>query len=481
MTDVTSTSSKYAHSSADLFGHPKGLYVLCMTEMWERFSYYGMRTLLVYYMIKELLYTQARSSEIYGIYTGLVYFTPLFGGILADKFWGQRKSILFGGLLMALGEFLMVFHATFIPALVCLIIGTGAFSPNLAAQVGNLYKEDDPRLDSAYSIYYLGVNVGAMFSPLICGTLAESFARDGKWMYHYGFLAAGIGMVIGLTVYYFGSKKYLLTSPRVREIDKKAGQAANNKSVNNFKNEEIYLSTGRVKRFIKKIAKGLTKGELAGIIAIITLAFFNILFWGVYEQQGNTLAIWTEQATTNRHLFGAAFPAMPVTWFQSVNPLFIIILTPILVAFWDWQARRGKAMSSVFKMGLGCVLLGASFLFMIKAAGIAQTHGSASAWWFVGCILVLTIGELFLSPIGLSLVMKIAPARMVSMMMGVWFLASFFGNYMSGFLGTYWEKMGQVSFFWMLLVLAFIAGIAIFLLLKPIKWAISIREEELAN
>jgi proton-dependent oligopeptide transporter, POT family len=417
--------------------HPAGLYVLFFTEMWERFSYYGMRSLLVYYMIKHLAYSQAQASNVYGLYTGFVYFTPFFGGLLADRLLGQRRTVIIGAVLMAIGHFFMAFEFLFYPALVVLILGNGCFKPNIATQVGSLYEPGDHRRDRAFSIFYVGINLGAFFSPLVCGTLGEVYG------WHYGFSAAGVGMVIGLAVYLWGQK---------------------------------YLAADNVmKRAATKTQdEPLTKADKNKIVALMVLCLLNIVFWGVYEQQGNTLALWAD-ANTDRHIFsflGIGWE-MPASWFQAVNPAMIFLFTPFIVKFWGWQARRGSEPSSVSKMAIGCMLLGLSFLVMIGGARAYQSGGMASPWWLMGCFVMLTIGELYLSPVGLSLVTKVAPVKMVSMMMGMWFLSSFFGNYMTGWLGTFWEKMSKENFFIMLAALSFATSLVFALLKNPLKKAIS--------
>lgn len=414
--------------------HPAGLYVLFFTEMWERFSYYGMRALLVYYMTKHLQFTQEKSSQVYGLYTGFVYFTPLFGGMLADKYFGQRKTVILGGVLMAIGHFLMAFESMFFPALVFLILGNGAFKPNISTQVGNLYAPGDHRRDSAFSIFYMGINLGAFFSPLVCGTLGEVYG------FHYGFGAAGIGMVIGLLIYLWGQKH--LAPDNV--MKKKAAH------------EDQALHAP------------LTQDDKSKILALVVLCLFNIVFWATYEQQGNTLALWAD-ANTDRMIFGWE---MPASWFQSFNPAMIFAFTPLVTGLWARQDRRGKEPSSIGKMAIGCFLLGASFLVMIPATQAYASGQKASIGWLVGCTFLLTMGELYLSPVGLSLVTKLAPARMVSMLMGMWLLSSFFGNYLSGFIGTFWEKMSKENFFFMLSGLSFAAGFAFLIVLKPLKRAI---------
>ncbi len=441
-----------------LFGHPAGLYVLFCTEMWERVCYYGMRALLVLYLADYLILgarsgsihvfgfsalergiqsvfgpmaVQPLASQIYGLFTAFVYFTPFFGGMLADRVLGQRKCVVLGAILMAAGQFLMMMDSMFLVALVVLILGNGCFKPNISTQVGSLYPPGDPRRDRAYTTFYVGVNLGAFISPLICGTLGQVYG------WRYGFGAAGVGMLIGLAIY-LGGQRYLaqdeLTRTREASVEKRA----------------------------------LTPAEWKAIAGLAVLCMLNVVFWGVYEQQGNTMQLFADR-NTDWHVFGWQ---MPSTWFQSVNPMFIFLLTPFLNMLWSWQSGRGKEPSSVNKMAIGCFLLGISFfplMFITAGLGPAQR---ISFLWLVGSTVFYTIGEIYLSPIGLSLVTKVAPARLVSMMMGAWYLSSFFGNYLCGFLGTFYEKMSRPTFFLMLIALGVGAGMAILALSKPLKNAV---------
>jgi proton-dependent oligopeptide transporter, POT family len=437
--------------------HPPGLYILFSTEMWERFSFYGMRAILVYYMTKFLFVTgnapsvpgyefiktsleslfgplsvQALSSHIYGLYTGFVYFTPFFGGLVADRWLGQRKAVIVGGLLMAAAEFMLMAPRLFFPALIMLILGNGFLKPNISTQVGALYEKGDHRRDRAFSVFYVGINLGATFSPLVCGTLGE---RTG---WHWGFFAAGIGMIAGLIIYLAGRKKLAPDLVMQRTDSQKLNR------------RDPLTATDR-----KKIG------------ALVILCLLNVVFWGVYEQQGNTLALWVD-ANTDRCIFGWE---MPASWFQSFNAIMIVAFTPLVLAFWRRQEKRGKEPSSVAKMGFGCILLGLSFLVLIPQATNVAGGGKASLWSLTLCTAIFTVGELYLSPVGLSLVTKLAPPRMVSMLMGMWFLSSFIGNYLCGYIGTYWEKMPHGSFFLMLTALACGAGVCMFALLGPLKKA----------
>ncbi|MGA2960554.1 MAG: peptide MFS transporter [Candidatus Korobacteraceae bacterium] len=447
-----------ARMQKTILGHPVGLFVLFFTEMWERFSYYGMRALLVLYMVNYLIHrvetgssyvfgfaplrhaiesvfgpmtVQPLSSEIYGLYTGFVYLTPFFGGMLADRLLGQRKTVVVGGVLMAIGHFLMAVESMFLVALCFLILGNGCFKPNISTQVGSLYPPGDPRRDRAFTIFYMGINLGAFFSPLVCGTLGQLYG------WHYGFAAAGFGMVSGLVLYLWG-QRYLAPD-----------------------------QLARARQTHTEPAK-LTPAEWKAIIGLVVLCMLNVVFWGVYEQQGNTMQLFADR-NTDWHIFGWE---MPSTWFQSINPMFIFLFTPLLNLFWGWQSSRSKEPESITKMAMGCVLLGVSFLPLIYITAGLRPDQRISFLWLVGGTVIYTVGELYLSPIGLSLVTKVAPARLVSMLMGMWFLSSFFGNFLSGYLGTFYEKMSRESFFLMLTALGVAAGLAIFALRSPLRKAI---------
>ena len=445
-------------SPKTIFGHPAGLLVLFFTEMWERFSYYGMRALLVLYMVDYLikraqdgtvhvvgfsaiqhtleavfgpLAVQPLASQIYGLYTAFVYLTPLFGGMLADRILGQRKTVVIGAVLMSIGHFLMAVESMFLPALVFLILGNGCFKPNLTTQVGGLYPEGDPRLDRAYTIYYAGINLGAFLSSLVCGTLGQVYG------WHYGFGAAGVGMVLGLVIYLAG-QRFLAPDSLAKA---KAGQ------------------------FEKT---PLTGAQWKAIFGLVVLCVLNIVFWTVYEQGGNTLQLFADR-NADWHILGFVVPS---TWYQMLNAMFIFMMAPALNVLWGWQARRRTEPSSVIKMAMGCTFLGLSFLPLIFVTrGMADTT-RISVLWLVGNQLIYTLGEMYLSPIGLALVVKVAPARMVSMLMGLWFLSSFFGNYMAGYVGTFYERLSHPSFFIVLLGLAVGAGLAIFALQRPLKNAV---------
>jgi proton-dependent oligopeptide transporter, POT family len=416
----------------EFFGHPIGLFVLFFTEMWERFSYYGMRSLLVFYMIKHLHFSQAGATQIYGLYTGLVYLTPLFGGIVADRWWGQRKTVIVGAVLMALGHFLMAWESLFFVALFFLILGNGAFKPNISTQVGGLYEAGDPRRDRAFGIFYMGVNLGALGSPLVCGTLGELYG------WHYGFGAAGVGMVAGLLIYLSGER---WLGPDTFVQSRQRGENAPADS---------------------------TAQEKTRVWSLMALCLISVAFWAAYEQQGNTIALWAD-AQTDRFILGWEFPA---SWIQSLNPAFVLLLTPFVTTLWARQSGRDREPSAPAKMAIGSFLLAASFVVMTVAADLHAVHGTrVSVSWLIVFTLLATLGELYVSPVGLSLVTKLAPARMVSMMMGIWFTSSFFGNYAAGCLGLFWGTMPKDLFFLMVAIIAGMAGSAILLCIRPLRRA----------
>jgi proton-dependent oligopeptide transporter, POT family len=375
--------------------------------------------------------TQPFASQIYGLYTGLVYLTPLFGGLIADRLLGQRRTVIIGATLMAAGHFMMAFENLFLIALTTLILANGAFKPNIATQVGGLYAPGDQRRDLAYSIFYVGINVGAFLAPLVCGTLGE------EWGWHYGFMAAGVGMTIGLAV-------YLYALPLLPPDERHRLQAAGLDQ------------------------QPLDRSQWRSIAALAVLFVPTTLFFATYEQQGNTIALWADTYTDRTIDLVVWHGEIPVTWFQALNPLMIFAFTPLVIALWSWQARHGGAPSTITKMALGCFGVALSFLIMVGAAWVA--HGDEASWWWLFAFFVfITVGELYLSPISLSLVSKVAPARMLSMMMGLWLATSFTGNFIAGWLGSFWSTMDKISFFLMLAGIAAFAGVVIFAFNRPLK------------
>jgi POT family proton-dependent oligopeptide transporter len=432
-------------------GHPKGLYFLFFTEMWERFSYYGMRAIFILFMTKVLLMNDADASQIYGSYTGLVYLTPLLGGYLCDKFLGNRRSIVIGGILMAIGQFFMFFSASagagagvglMWIGLTSLIIGNGFFKPNISTMVGQLYPANDRRIDSAFTIFYMGINLGAFFSPLICGSM------DFKW----GFFAAGVGMLIGLAAFIMFQKKYLVSEEGIeiglpiKKLDAKSyglilGSIAivffmlNFKQMFNSDTDIIsYLIFGAIilMPIIILSDKSLTKVERDRIIVIFILAFFVIFFWGAFEQAGASLTLFADRQT-ERHLFGWE---MPASYFQSINPLAVIALAPVFTLIWGFLYVRKLEPSSPKKMALGLGLVSLGYLIIAIAVKGIGIDDKVSMGWLFALYIVHTMGELSLSPIGLSMVSKLAPLRLSSLMMGTWFLANAAANKFAGILSS---------------------------------------------
>ena len=487
---------KPAPPEGSWFGHPKGLSVLFLTETWERMSYYGMRSLLVLYMVNHLftrqsigdhvfglaplrralesgfgvLSPQALASHVYGLYTGFVYLTPIFGGFLADRVIGRRKAVIVGGALMAIGHFLMAIESMFLVALMVLIVGNGCFKPNIVTQVGGLYAPGDPRRDRAFSVFYVGVNLGAFLAPLVCGTLGQVVG------WHYGFAAAGVGMLLGLAFYFFNQDKLpvepLPEAPPMTPVVGVTAMIVGVPLAIVGLLALLALPTAVPLAFAVLIVGfaiagmiRLPRDERARVMAIAVACLVTTAFWAGYEQQGNTLQLWADQSTTWPTFWGFSIPS---TWYQSFNPFLIWIIVPVLNLFWIWQSRLGTEPSSLVKMAIGCLLLGAGFIVMYIASLDMPPGSQRSILWLLSATVVFTLAELYLNPVGLSFVTKVAPARMASMIMGAWFLANFAGNYLSGYLGTYYEKIPHSQFFLMLSAIGFVAGLVLYALNRPL-------------
>ena len=399
------------------FGQPRGLTILFLTNMWEQFSYYGMRALLVYYMTKQLLISQGTSSVIYGAYTATAYFTPIVGGVIADRYLGKRKAVIIGASIMAVGHFMMAFEVLFYVALGTIALGNGLFLPSLPSQINDLYKRDDPRRGWAYNVYYVGINIGGFLAPLICGTLGELYG------WHYGFGAAGIGMIAGLLIYLTG-QRYLPPEP-ARNVAPPVG--------------------------VSKVRLGRET-----IVALVAVALSVTVFRGAYEQVGNTVALWADAGVDRR---AGAF-VIPMTWFISLNPLFVIMMTPMLLAYWSRRAAKGHDQTPARRMAFGALLVAAAYLML---AGAAWLSGSAPApWaWLFAFFVLFTFGELFILPTGLGLFARLAPPGMGATTVAAWFLAIFSGSLAAGFVGTLWSDMSHAAFF---ALLAGLAGVSALLL-----------------
>ncbi len=403
-----------------LFGQPRGLTVLFLTEMWEKFSFFGMRALQVYYMTKQLHFSQADASLIYGLYAGGVYLTPIFGGMVSDRWLGRRRAILIGGALMAAGHFAMAFEPLFFTALTLIALGNGLFLPNLPSQVGDLYAHDDPRRGGAYNVYYVGVNLGALLAPLVCGTLGELYG------WHVGFGAAGVGMCLGLAIYALNGRWLPPDAPRAESL-----------------------------------AASAQRDHGASVLPLLGVALAVIVFRSAYEQSGNTLAIWAD-TQADRQLLGLT---IPVTWMQSLNPLFVFLFTPLVVAGWRRAAARGREPSAIVKMALGASGVALSYAML---AAVAQQAGATPvhAGWLLSFFALYTLGELYILPVGLGLFARLAPPGMGATVIAAWFLASFGGNLLSGVVGRVYEAMGAPAFFALLAGIATAAALAL-LALRP--------------
>lgn len=455
-------------------GHPKGLYVLFLTEMWERFSYYGMRAMFVLYMVKCLLLTKEDASQIYGSYTGLVYLTPLLGGYIADRYWGNRRSIVLGSGVMALGQFLMFVSACFYTSvsarwlmfagLGLLILGNGFFKPNISSMVGDLYDKDDSRRDSAYTIFYMGVNVGAMIAPLWCGFVSNGESPEGfKW----SFLSAAVGMLIGGVTFMLFKNKYLHTpdgaaigvkpesKPSVEKKQKQSGRALCGYALlcavlfttfyltgSDVIGAAIYSVSITVPLMII-FDRSLTVIERKRIGVIYAITFFVIFFWAAYEQSGASLTFFADEQT-DRVIFGWE---MPASYFQSFNPILIVLLVPVFNVLWSYLHRRGLEPAATMKQAVGLLMLAAGYLVIAIGVDGISDGMKVSMMWLASLYLMCTIGELCLEPIGLSIVNRLSPARFSSLLMGVWFLSSAAANKFAGALSGLYPAEGKTTEF----------------------------------
>lgn len=555
-------------------GHPKGLYVLFVTEMWERFSYYGMRAIFTLYMTKALLFDKAFSSDIYGSYTGLVYLTPLLGGYMADRYWGNRKSIIIGGFLMAIGQFLMFTSGMFYQevgfssmvmytGLAFLIFGNGFFKPNISTMVGQLYPKGDKRVDSAFTIFYMGINLGAFLSPLVCGTLGDTGRpEDFKW----GFLAAGTGMLLSTLIFIWLKNHYIVT-PEGKQIgvapnrDRETADIDTTKEVaQEFSKGQMYtwigialglfglfywLNFGLIGSFIFSLTiaapgfiisdRTLSKEERERIWVIYIIAFFVIFFWSAFEQAGASLTYFAEEQTDRdinlnltpavlyglltigililgwllnmirvkmngekkgvKELFmlllgagvvlcaygyskvgseGLYLQTIPTSFFQSINAIAIVIFAPLFAMMWTALGNKNREPASPYKQAMGLFLLALGYL--VIAFGVKDVSSRVSMMWLVSLYTIHTFGELCLSPIGLSMVNKLAPVKFASLLMGVWFLSTAAANKFAGVLSGLYPENGiekhfigirindLYDFFMIFVIMAGLASIILFFL-----------------
>jgi POT family proton-dependent oligopeptide transporter len=434
-----------------LLGHPRGLFLLFMTEMWERFSFYGLRALLVLYAVAAtnaanpgLGWDSVQALTLYAWYTGLIYFTPLFGGWLADNFIGQRKAVIIGGLVMALGQFALAsplgtmgtspawsldalgiaFPETatsFYVGLFLMVIGNGFFKPNISTMVGELYQQGDARRDGAFTIFYMGINVGAFLAPLVCSTLGE----DPAYGWRVGFFAAGIGMLLSVIIQLAFAQRY------IGDIGREPAAARSLKLAGGTK-------------------QPLTPDERDRLRVIFVIFIFVVMFWAAFEQAGGLLNLFADKYT-DREI--GSF-TVPTGWFQSLNPLFIVLLAPFFSMLWSRLGERGKNPKTPVKMYIGLLQVALGFIFLVVAVFEMQRTGDMKSGmiWLVLGYLFHTAGELCISPVGLSMITKLAPLRLGSLMMGVWFMINFVANTLAGYIGAFSEHMGEYP--WMVSIAA---------------------------
>jgi len=438
-TRMTSSIGTNPPVRTDWFGQPRGLTVLFLTETWDTFSFYGMRALLVLYMTKHLMMSQQSASWVYGSYAAMIYLTPVFGGIIADRWLGRRAAVLLGGSIMAAGHFMMAFESMLLPALATIAIGNGLFLPSLPSQIDSLYEREDPRRKSAYNVYYFGVNLGALAAPVVIGTIGELFG------FHWGFAIAGLGMIVGMAIYVAGSR-YLPPDNR-KTVGAKGGPNAESNSTVKPPLERSVI----VRRYA----------------LLLTIAAVIVIFRGAYEQLGNTVALWADGSVDRA--VGASLK-IPVTWFQSLNPLMVLLLTPLFVAWWTSQARSGREPSSAAKMTAGAAIVGLSYLMVAGVSAWAQQRGVLMAWpWLVLFMTIMTAGELFILPIGLGLFGRLAPEGLGATTIAVWFSAGVLGNLLAGWIGTWWTPLGPINFFAVVGGVALVSALGLAILIPRVR------------
>ena len=425
-----------------LFGHPTGLYILFFTEMWERFSYYGMRALFVLFLVAETTssnagfgWTNEEALALYGTYTMLVYLASVPGGWVADRLLGQRKTVMLGGALLCIGHAVLAFNSEIAFYIGCLfiILGVGGLKPNISSMVGGLYKPKDERRDIGFYIFYMGINIGGFLAPILCGYIGE------KYNWHYGFGLAAIGMLLGQGVYLWG-QKYLV-------------HVGNKMSVKNEADRVL------LERPLTKIEKDRVKVLLISFLLII-------LFWAAFEQAGGLMNLYASQKT-DRNFFGLF--EIPASVFQSVNSFFIITLATAVGAFWVRWKKKGKEASSIFKIALGLVIMALGFGFMAAASAQYAQEGSSAMYWVILAFLFHTVGELCASPVSLSYITKLAPLKYASIIMGLYWAATGLGNKVAGKIGELSQSLGEFEIFLGIAIIWSIIGLLVIAVLKPLK------------
>jgi POT family proton-dependent oligopeptide transporter len=488
--------------------HPKGLYVLFATEMWERFNYYGMRAILVLFLVKAMAFNQIDASQVYGSYTGLIYLTPLLGGYIADRYWGNKRSIIAGGLVMAIGEFVLFFCGhfydnaalampLFYTGLGCMIAGNGFFKPNISSMVGQLYQKGDSKIDAAYTIFYMGINTGGALGPIVCGFFGDTGNNgDFKW----AFLAGGVAMLLSVITQIIFQKKYLVDADGVSigDAPKDAPKILQKIPVmigllfllSLITIALVYIDIKVVSYlfwlliacilliafiiFSDKSLDGIQKKKVA---VLFTVSFFVIFFWSAFEQAGASLTFFASE-NTQRDL---GFYVVPTSFFQSLNSIFVVALAPLVAWIWIKLGKAKREPSSPFKMAMGLMLLALGYLWIATGVNGVGTGVKVSMIWLIGMYMMHTFGELCLSPIGLSLFNKLAPLKFASILMAVWFTANAFANKLAGVFSTLYPENGQTTsfagyqitnlheFFMFFVFMAGIASIMLFLLSSKLK------------
>ena len=447
---ITETLTDYTRPAAadrGFFGHPRGLSTLFFTEMWERFSYYGMRAFLILYMVHALNFDDKHAGSVYGTYTASAWALAILGGIIADRWLGQYKSVLIGGIIIAIGHFTLVFHAlpTFYAGLAFIALGTGLLKPNVSGIVGSLYDTADTRRDAGFSIFYMGINLGAALGPIVAGYLAQ------KVDWHVGFACAGVGMTLGLVQYVLGRKHLqpaidrLAAQRRVPRVEPAAASA-------------IATATGRT-------FAGFTSVEWKRLAAMGVFFVFAAIFWGAYEQAGSTLNLFGDRYT-NTTILGFSFPS---SWFVAVQAVLVILLAPAFA--WLWTKLGPREPSTPAKFAIGLLFVGLSFVFLLIPAFRLQSSPGlrVSPLWLIGCYFIQELGELSISPVGLSVFTKLSPVRIVGLMLGVWFLADSVGNKVAGLAAGFISSAPMPQLFGVIGGVCLAAAVVAFLMIKPVR------------
>jgi proton-dependent oligopeptide transporter, POT family len=443
---VTDYAPPAAHDRG-FFGHPRGLATLFFTEMWERFSYYGMRAFLILYMVHALNFDDKHAGSVYGTYTASAWALAIFGGIIADRWLGQYKSVLIGGIIIAIGHFTLAFHALpfFYSGLAFIAVGTGLLKPNVSGIVGSLYDRNDARRDAGFSIFYMGINLGAALGPVVAGYIAQ------KVDWHLGFACAGVGMTLGLIQYVVG-RRHL--QPAVERLAQQRRAAAAERAAQ----KAASTPTGAT-------VAGFTAIEWKRIAAMAVFFVFAAIFWGAYEQAGSTLNLFGDRYTRTT-VFGFSFPS---SWFVSVQAVLVIVLAPVFA--WLWTALGPREPSTPAKFAIGLFFVGLSFVLLLVPAFRLQAAPGlrVSPLWLVGCYFIQELGELSISPVGLSVFTKLSPVKIVGFMLGVWFLADSVGNKVAGLAAGFISSAPMPQLFGVIGGVCLAASVVAFLIIKPVR------------